>query len=146
MCVAFSPDGERIVTGTRDEAARLWASPSREGPITLQGHSESVRSVVFSLDGHRVVTGSDDHTAKVWDVSSAAELLTLKGHTAPVWCEAFSAGPPNWIVPIARRKKEQSSNGWCCFPYRSRAEMAVQPWNRSRFPVRGNFGPGPGSQ
>jgi WD40 repeat protein len=68
---AFSPDGERVVTGSDDDTARLWdaASGLEIGP--LKGHTSSVRSAAFSPDGKRVVTASNDKTARVWDVTWA---------------------------------------------------------------------------
>jgi hypothetical protein len=76
--VAFSPDGERVVTGSFDNTARVWdlsgASPSA---IVLEGHRDKVTSVAFSLDGKRVVTGSFDNTARVWDTPPVEELIPL---------------------------------------------------------------------
>ncbi len=86
--VAFSPDGERIVTACRDGAARIWnsdGSPIRsvgggDGGRRVEVRSivllhdsdrESLRvevtSVAFSPDGRRIVTGSTDGTARVWN-------------------------------------------------------------------------------
>ncbi|KPA35143.1 nwd1 protein, partial [Fusarium langsethiae] len=33
---------------------------------TLEGHGDSVTSVVFSADGQRIASGSDDNTVKIW--------------------------------------------------------------------------------
>ncbi|HUD46303.1 MAG TPA: protein kinase [Candidatus Baltobacteraceae bacterium] len=95
--VAFSPDGRRIVTGSRDNTAKVWDTASGKELLTLKGHGlgvgwngTAVESVAFSPDGQRIATGSEDTTAKVWDAASGKELLTLKGHGAGVWSVAFS--------------------------------------------------------
>jgi WD40 repeat protein len=95
--IAFSPDGQRLITGTEDQAARLWEAGSGRELAALAGHSGDVMSVAFSPDGHRVVTGSADLSAKLWDIGSdfgtnntARELLTLKGHFDIIDCVAFS--------------------------------------------------------
>ena len=88
--VAFSPDGQRIVTGSHDETAKVWDAVSGRELLTLKGHNNWVCGVAFSPDGERIVTGSDDNTAKVWDAASGRELLTLKGHSSGVTTVAFS--------------------------------------------------------
>ncbi|MBT9313849.1 hypothetical protein IXB50_00215 [Leptothoe spongobia TAU-MAC 1115] len=65
--VAFSPQGDRIVSGSADNTLRLW---DREGnPIgqPLEGHRDSVWSVAFSPQGDRIVSGSSDNTLRLWD-------------------------------------------------------------------------------
>ena len=64
---SFSPDGSRIVTGSRDKTAKVWDAKSGAEVLTLKGHTGPVHSASFSPDGSRIVTGSDDGTAKVWD-------------------------------------------------------------------------------
>jgi WD40 repeat protein/serine/threonine protein kinase len=88
--VAFSPNGQRLVTGSEDQTAKVWEAASGKELLTLKGHRAVIWSVAFSPDGHRIVTGSWDATAKVWDVASGKELLTLKGHGAGVSSVAFS--------------------------------------------------------
>jgi WD40 repeat protein len=88
--VAFSPDGQRIVTGSEDHTAKVWEAASGKELLTLKGHTDEVWSVAFSRDGQRIVTGSWDGTAKVWEATNGRELLTLKGHTNRVYSVAFS--------------------------------------------------------
>jgi WD40 repeat protein/serine/threonine protein kinase len=80
LCVAYSPDGERVLTGSDDHTARLWDAVSGKELLTLTGHRAGVMSVAFSPDGERIVTGSADHTAKIWNSRSGKEILTLWGH------------------------------------------------------------------
>jgi WD40 repeat protein len=77
--VAFSSDGQRIVTGSGDETAKVWEAYSGRELLTLQGHSAPIWAVAFSPNGQRIVTGSWDKTAKVWEAASGKELLTLQG-------------------------------------------------------------------
>jgi len=87
--VAFSPDGQRIVTGSWDKTAKVWEVASGRELFTLKGN-DAIWSVAFSRDGQRIVTGSRDATAKVWDAANGHELLTLRGHSAQIWSVAFS--------------------------------------------------------
>ena len=40
--VAFSPDGQRIVTGSWDETAKVWEAASGRELLTLKGHSGGI--------------------------------------------------------------------------------------------------------
>ena len=88
--VAFSPDGQRIVTGSWDQTAKVWEAASGRELLKLEGHSAPIWCVAFSPDGQKIVTGSWDQTAKVWDAATGRPLLTLKGHSAPIRSVAFS--------------------------------------------------------
>jgi WD40 repeat protein len=57
---------------------------------TLEGHSDSVRSVAFSHDSARLASASWDRTVKIWDAHSGACLQTLEGHSSAVSSVAFS--------------------------------------------------------
>ena len=56
---------------------------------SLEGHSDSVKSVAFSPDGASIVSGSDDNTVKVWSVESG-ESVTFEGHSEGVTSVSFS--------------------------------------------------------
>jgi hypothetical protein len=87
----FSPDGQRIVTGSWDNAARLWDINTGIAKLKLDGaHTQYVNDAVFSPDGARVLTASDDKTAKIWDANSGKLLLTLEGHEQRVRSGVFS--------------------------------------------------------
>jgi WD40 repeat protein len=45
---------------------------------TLEGHGDSVTSVVFSADGQRLASGSVDNTVKIWDAATGACEQTLE--------------------------------------------------------------------
>jgi hypothetical protein len=72
---AFSPDGQRIVTASRDNTARIWDAATGKGIAPLQGHTGAVNSAAFSPDGQRIVTASLDNTARIWDVSRSATIM-----------------------------------------------------------------------
>lgn len=75
--MVFSPNCQRIVTGSDDSTARLWDGASGQHLATLQGHTGSVESAAFSPDGQRIVTASADHTARVFRVVTLSEIADL---------------------------------------------------------------------
>jgi WD40 repeat protein len=88
--IAFSPDGQRIVTASDDNTASLWDAQSGQLLKVLDGHTSRVRNAAFSPDGQHIVTASSDNTARLWDAQSGQLLKVLKGHTDNVWNAAFS--------------------------------------------------------
>jgi WD40 repeat protein/tRNA A-37 threonylcarbamoyl transferase component Bud32 len=96
-CVAFSPDGSRIVSASDDKTLKLWDATTGRETRTLAGHLGRVTSVAFSPDGTRIVSGSDDKTLKLWDVTKGKQTISLGGHAGPVWSVAFSPDG-KWIA------------------------------------------------
>ncbi|KIJ65625.1 hypothetical protein HYDPIDRAFT_66323, partial [Hydnomerulius pinastri MD-312] len=80
--VAYSPDGQHIVSGSSDKTIRIWNA--RTGQLVtdpLQGHTDSIWSVAYSPDGQHIVSGSWDKTIRIWNARTG-QLVTdpLQGH------------------------------------------------------------------
>ena len=86
--VAFSPDGSKILTGSKDNTAILW---NLEGNVLQEyiGHDGPISSVAFSPDGTTILTGSKDKTARLWDLSGILQN-EFKGHNEPISSVDFS--------------------------------------------------------
>jgi WD40 repeat protein len=75
LAVAFSDDGHRVVSGSRDTTLRLWNADTA-GPIgdPMTGHTAAVFNVQFGPDGARVLSRSADHTERLWDARAVRPL------------------------------------------------------------------------
>ena len=90
QAVAFSPDGDEVVTTGMDALAQVWSVPSFDLVRTFSGHDKSVNSAAIAPDGKRVMTGSTDRTAIVWDWESGDQLVRLAGHRNTLAASSFS--------------------------------------------------------
>ncbi|KAB5588134.1 hypothetical protein CTheo_8425 [Ceratobasidium theobromae] len=102
MSVAFSPNGECIVSGSHDRTMRVWHTHSGAlvaGPFF--GHVHAVMSVAFFPDGTRLVSGSWDSTIRIWDLSNLPGIPSTSKYppSLPSSDLSHSAMPPtDWTV------------------------------------------------
>lgn len=75
MDLAVSPDGQHILTGSRDNSVRLWSAATASCLQCFDGHQFSVYGVAFSPDGRRIGSASWDHSLRIWDSETGTELL-----------------------------------------------------------------------
>jgi WD40 repeat protein len=87
---AFSPDGARIVTASKDKTARTWNAKTGALLATLEGHGDYVTSAAFSPDGASIVTASHDKTARIWNATTGAPLPGVYRHEQFLTFAAFS--------------------------------------------------------
>jgi WD40 repeat protein len=72
-CVAYSRNGERIVSGGFDKTIKVWDAVSGKELLSIKGHTGGVLSVALSPDGNRIVSGGTDGNVKVWYTSSSMD-------------------------------------------------------------------------
>ena len=84
----FSTDGQRVVTASADNDARVWDARTGETIHKLRGHFNDVRDAAFSPDGRRLVTAGPQ-TAALWDAASGSRLLVFYGHEKRLTSAAF---------------------------------------------------------
>lgn len=88
--VAFSPDGQLLVSAGEDAKVIVWDFNRRMPKAVLTDHTSTVTSVAFSPDGKLFVTGSKDHSVIIWDTSRLQKTAVLQGLPGEVIAVAFT--------------------------------------------------------
>ncbi|MCA8900106.1 MAG: TIR domain-containing protein [Hyphomonas sp.] len=86
---AFSPDGNRIVTGANLGEVRLWDARTGEAGAILEGTSGRAYAT-FSGDGRMVLAGDKNSNIFLWDANSGSVISRIKGHREDVVDVDFS--------------------------------------------------------
>ena len=86
--VAFSPDGERLVTAGRDHDVILWDVESGKPLRVLRGHFGSVSDARFSPDGRWIVTAGP-RSVGLWRAVNGELTQLLVGPEGPFTAASF---------------------------------------------------------
>lgn len=102
-CLALSPNGRLLASGSDDRTIRLWSLPDGAALHTLKGHTSEVRSVVFSPDGNALIS-RDKRNTRVWDVRFADLRSLSAGHSRPEDVQAARNTLKEETIPAITRK------------------------------------------
>jgi len=108
--VAFSPDGEVLVTGS--SGLKVWDTQNW-GRVLWNEMGESrtnVWALAFSPDGAVLVSGGDGETLTVWDTQNWGTVLaTLNGNSGSVNTVAFS---PDGAILVSGSSDDNTLKVW----------------------------------
>ncbi len=79
-CLAFSPDGRRLVGGLQTGALRSWDISDVAHPqqgLQFDGHTQVVEFVALSSDGKLLASAGADKTFRLWNPNSATQFRSL---------------------------------------------------------------------
>lgn len=103
--LAYSPDGQQIVTASGDGTLKVWNVTRGSLVRTLELDSGAANAL--AVFGGRAATGHQDGSIAVWDLSSGSKLASMRRNGAAIWALAFlgrsdrlAAGEHDWSVAI----------------------------------------------
>jgi len=95
--LSFGNNNKIVVAGPSDimkildaETREIEGMHMLKAYTTLEGHTDSIKSVCFSPDGKKIASGSNDKTVRIWDAETGQLLHTMKVHTDIVSSVSFS--------------------------------------------------------
>jgi hypothetical protein len=74
-CLAVSPDGSTLASGSWDKTVRLWDWTSGKTTNVLRGHTDTVTALTFTPEGKTTISvgkqnaNSDDEAIRIWSLS-----------------------------------------------------------------------------
>jgi WD40 repeat protein len=76
--VAWSTDGERLVSAGSDGMLHWWNLQDGECILQRQGHDGPVQSLRASPDNRLLASCGDDGAIRIWEMDTGAHVTTLR--------------------------------------------------------------------
>ena len=96
--LAFSVNGQMLISGSYDETVKLWDMQTSVLIKTFHGHSSPISSVSISPDHTRIAAGFWDGTIQSWDILSEGSLHTTQFYGCKLNVISFSPADSQRLI------------------------------------------------
>ena len=92
-CVAFSPDGSRLLSGGKDGTVRLWETQTARELHQFTGHEDLVTCVAFGPNGRWAMSAGYDQQVIRWDLEKGAADANFAFDAPAKYINAVAVSP-----------------------------------------------------
>lgn len=96
-CLAYSPDGQYVATGSDDSKVKVWNTLSGFCFVTFSEHTAGVTGVTFNQNGQVIISASLDGTVRAFDLSRYRNFRTFTS-PRPVQFSCLAVDPSGEVV------------------------------------------------
>jgi WD40 repeat protein len=89
-CLAWTPDGKALVSGSADCSIRTWNTTTWRQLALLDGHTATACDIAISPNGRILASASFDNTAQLWNLENSQPISSPLCHVQMVNCVSFS--------------------------------------------------------
>jgi WD40 repeat protein len=89
--IAFSPDGQTLLTADRNGGAWLWEAETGREIAELRGHSGEITSASWRADSQIVATAGADGTVRLWGDEDGKQVKSWAAHGGGAMAVNFAA-------------------------------------------------------
>lgn len=90
--INWSPDGQQLVSASRDRTVRIWSATTQQSTATFTGHTAPVLAAAWNTDGTLIASGGRDKEVQVWNTAKTVQWrrTLVSPITSIAWLNATS--------------------------------------------------------